>query len=157
MRPIATDVDRHTFRGLSVCLCVGHTGNPCKTITIRSCAAAMRPRVRITLTTCFDYITRSSTVGSADLRKLCDNVISKLLCLTGPQSAVWPFRHGLTTFSATIFFNYYLPFKVIAQPALTPLRQHFGTSWPDHFSKADYDPGTLANATGLGPQGGLRK
>ena len=22
-----------------------------------------------------------------------------------------------------------------------PLRQHFGTTWPDHFSKADYDPG----------------
>ena len=102
---------------LSVCLCVGHTGNPCKTpetITIRSCAAAMRPRVRITLTTCFDYITRSSPVGSADLRKLCENVISKLLCLTGPQSAVWPFRHGLTTFSATIFFTIICLLKSLA-------------------------------------------
>ena len=47
--------------------------------------------------------------------------------------------HGLTTFSATKFFYYSLPFKVIAQlPA--PLRQHFGTTWPDPFSKADYDP-----------------
>jgi len=31
-----------------------------------------------------------------------------------------------------------LPFKVIVQPPT--LRQHFGTTWPDHFSKADYDP-----------------
>jgi len=31
---------------------------------------------------------------------------------------------------------YSLSFKVIAQPS--PLRRHFGTTWPDHFSKADY-------------------
>ena len=31
-----------------------------------------------------------------------------------------------------------MPFKAIAQP--TPLRQHFGTTRPDHFSKAYYDP-----------------
>ena len=42
--------------------------------------------------------------------------------------------HGLTTFSATKFFYYSLPFKVTAQP---PLWQHIGTTWPDHFSKAD--------------------
>ena len=47
--------------------------------------------------------------------------------------------HGLTTFSATkIFFCYSLPMKVIAQPS--PLRQHFGSTWLDHFSVADYDP-----------------
>ena len=44
--------------------------------------------------------------------------------------------HGLTTFSATkTFFNYSLPFEVIAT-----FRQHFDTTWPDHFSEADYDP-----------------
>jgi len=45
--------------------------------------------------------------------------------------------HGTNTFSATIFFWFSLPFKVTAQ---LPLRQHFGTTWPDHFSKADHDP-----------------
>jgi len=48
--------------------------------------------------------------------------------------------YGLTTFSVTNFFYYSLPFKVIAQP--TSLRQHFSTTWPDHFSKADCDPGS---------------
>ena len=56
--------------------------------------------------------------------------------LTGPQSAVRPVRPWPDHFFCQEnFFNYSLPFKVIA-----PLRQHFDTTWPDHFSKADYDP-----------------
>ena len=47
--------------------------------------------------------------------------------------------HGLTTFSVTKFFKHSLPFKVIAERP-PPLRQHIGTTWPDQFSKADYDP-----------------
>ena len=48
--------------------------------------------------------------------------------------------HGLTTFSATKIFCTILCFFWAQPPA--PLRQHFGTTWPDHFSKADCDPGT---------------
>ena len=54
------------------------------------------------------------------------------------MSAVRPVRPWPGHFFChEIFLNYPLPFKVSPTP---PLRQHFGATWPDHFSKADYGP-----------------
>ena len=48
--------------------------------------------------------------------------------------------HGLKTFSATNFFWYSLPLKVIAWPTLPYDSTSALTTCPDlHFSKADYD------------------
>jgi len=48
--------------------------------------------------------------------------------------------HGLTTFSATQFFFTILCLLNSYPNLPAPLRQHFGgPTWPDHFSKADYD------------------
>ena len=53
--------------------------------------------------------------------------------VVGGPAMAWPL------FLPQNFFYYSLPFKVTAQPS-SPLRQHFDTTWPDHFSKADYNP-----------------
>ena len=81
-------------------------------------------------------------VGAVTTTKHTENgvVVTITTCIHGRSRRS---GHGLTTFSATNFFHYSLPFKVIAHP---PLRQHFGTTWPDHFSKADYDPGSSSSS-----------
>jgi len=66
---------------------------------------------------------------------------------TGPAMA-WPL------FLPRIFKTILCLLKssvLVATPP--PLRQHFGTTWPDHFSKADYDPAKLPIFLGdPGPQ-----
>ena len=50
----------------------------------------------------------------------------------GP-AMVWPLF--LPRKFILVFFAFY------NHSPTSPLRQHLGTTWPDHFSKADYDPG----------------
>ena len=84
---------------------------------------------------CFYFLGR---VAMHSIR--CGILLSLSACLSvnqGRSRRSGRSGHVLATISATNFFYYSLPFKVIAQ--LPPLLQHFGTTWPDHFSKADYE------------------
>ena len=85
---------------------------------------------------CFYFLGR---VAMHSIR--CGILLSLSACLSvnqGRSRRSGRSGHVLATFSATNFFYYSLPFKVIAQLP-PPLLQHFGTTWPDHFSKADYE------------------